>query len=55
MMNQNNQSDLTKVAMDRAAWERPALTRLDAADAEFMTRRGGDSALAQRSRFGYLS
>jgi len=55
MTNQTNNGGLTKVASDRAVWERPALNRLDAADAEFMGGRGGDSTQAERSRFGYLS
>ena len=38
--------DLTKVA-DRAAWERPAMVRLDAADAEMMVGAGSDMMSGQ--------
>lgn len=39
--------DRSSVAL--AAWERPAMVRLDAADAEFMTGAGGDSTSAMMS------
>lgn len=47
MRNETENKGLTEATVQLAAWERPALNRLDAADAEMMATAGSDGMSLQ--------